>query len=55
MTLQLERKKENKEYLSTTVDAGIKESIDQCRGILSRSQYVQLAILERVARDSSKK
>ena len=52
MTLQLQ-KKENKEYLSTTVDPGIKEAIDEVRGILSRSQYVQQALMERLARDRS--
>ena len=56
MTLQeLERKKENKVFLSTTVDPRIKESIDEVRGILTRSQYVQQAITERVARDRSSK
>jgi hypothetical protein len=51
MTLQVERK--NKEYLSATVDPGIKEAIDELRGILSRSQYVQVAIMERIAKDRS--
>jgi hypothetical protein len=52
MTLeQIERK--NKVFLSATVDPGIKEAIDEVKGILSRSQYVQQAIMERVARDRS--
>jgi hypothetical protein len=52
---EVERKKDNKVFLSATVDPGIKESIDEVRGILSRSQYVQQAIVERVAKDRSSK
>jgi hypothetical protein len=50
MTLQTEKKKV---FLSTSVDPGIKESIDEVRGILSRSQYTQQALSERIARDRS--
>jgi hypothetical protein len=48
-------RKYHKEFLSTTVDPGIKESIDEVKGILSRSQYVQQAITERLARDRNSK
>ena len=52
MALQeVERKKENKEYLCATIAPGIKEAIDEVRGILSRSQYVQQAVSERIAKD----
>jgi hypothetical protein len=60
MTLQQEvgRKKEKKEYMSATIDPGIKEAVDEVRGLLpyqiSRSQYIQLAIIERVARDKAR-
>jgi hypothetical protein len=54
---QIERKteKENKVFLSATVNPGIKESIDEVKGILSRSQYVQQAIVERIAKDRTSK
>ena len=52
---QVLRKKDNKVFLSATIDPGIKESIDEVRGILSRSQYVQQALTERIAKDRSSK
>lgn len=52
MTLQLEKGKQ-KVYLSTSVDPGVKKAIDEVRGILSRSQYTQLALSERIAKDRS--
>ena len=55
MTLQQVERKHHKEFLSATVDPGIKESIDEMKGILSRSQWIQLAIVERLARDRSSK
>jgi len=54
MTLQMERKY-HKEFLSATVAPGIKESIDEVRGTLSRSQYIQQAITERLAKDRNPK
>jgi hypothetical protein len=51
MALQVERKRENKVYLSTMIDSELKKAIDEVRGILSKSQYVQLAVEERLEKD----
>lgn len=54
MTLQLEKGKQ-KVYLSTSIDPEVKGAIDEVRGILSRSQYTQQALSERIAKDRSSK
>jgi hypothetical protein len=53
MALQVERKRENKEYLSATIAPGIIKKIDEVRGILTRSQYVQQALTERLEKDGA--
>jgi len=53
---EVERKKEYKEYLSATVAPGLIKAIDEIRSTLpyqiSRSQYVQKALTERLEKDN---